>query len=387
MLPERVLLLMHSPFMVNQQPLQLSRFPVTKNDQSNLQAWDAVDEYIINHLHELSIPSPSKIIVFNDNFGALSLNLLEHHVSAVNDSFVSQQGIHYNLQHNQLVNDNLTLLNSLQALPNTPDIILLKIPKSNALLIEQLCQISQIANQHTIIIAGARAKDIHRSTLKLFEQYLGHTTTSLAVKKARLVLVNYNKQPQLSPYPTVWPLEHTKFNISNHANVFAREKLDIGARFFSQNLPQVQPDYQVFDLGCGNGVIGLSVLAQQPLAKLHFVDESFMAIASARQNITNNLPAQLENCQFIANDCLTNIDANYADIILCNPPFHQQQAITDHIAWQMFNDSFRVLKPGGELRIIGNRQLAYHVKLKRLFGQCTVIASNHKFVVLSSIKP
>jgi 16S rRNA G1207 methylase RsmC len=73
-------------------------------------------------------------------------------------------------------------------------------------------------------------------------------------------------------------------------------------------------------------------------------------------------------------------------LILCNPPFHQQTATTDHIAWQMFKDSFRVLKKGGELRIIGNRQLAYHIKLKRIFGNEKLIASNDKFVTQSAIK-
>ncbi len=52
----------------------------------------------------------------------------------------------------------------------------------------------------------------------------------------------------------------------------------------------------------------------------------------------------------------------------------------------MFKDSHRVLKKGGELRIIGNRQLAYHIKLKRLFGNETLIASNDKFVTQSAIK-
>jgi 16S rRNA G1207 methylase RsmC len=70
--------------------------------------------------------------------------------------------------------------------------------------------------------------------------------------------------------------------------------------------------------------------------------------------------------------------------VLCNPPFHQQTATTDHIAWQMFNDAFRVLKKGGELRIIGNRQLGYHVKLKRIFGNYNEIATNNKFVTLSA---
>jgi 16S rRNA (guanine1207-N2)-methyltransferase len=70
---------------------------------------------------------------------------------------------------------------------------------------------------------------------------------------------------------------------------------------------------------------------------------------------------------------------------MCNPPFHQQQAITDHIAWQMFCDAKRVLTNHGRLLVIGNRHLGYHAKLKRLFGNVSVIASNKKFVILQAV--
>ena len=109
-----------------------------------------------------------------------------------------------------------------------------------------------------------------------------------------------------------------------------------------------------------------------------------MAIASAKINIEKNLPEQIKQCQFIVNDCLTEFNDRNVDLVICNPPFHQQTATTDHIAWQMFNDAFRVLKKGGELLIIGNRQLAYHIKLKRIFGNCKQIATNNKFVTLSA---
>ena len=115
-------------------------------------------------------------------------------------------------------------------------------------------------------------------------------------------------------------------------------------------------------------------------------DESHMAITSAEINIKNNLPDLSSQCQFHLNDCLTDVESNSVDLILCNPPFHQHTATTDHIAWQMFKDSHRVLKKGGELRIIGNRQLAYHIKLKRIFGNEKLIASNDKFVTQSAIK-
>jgi 16S rRNA G1207 methylase RsmC len=130
----------------------------------------------------------------------------------------------------------------------------------------------------------------------------------------------------------------------------------------------------------------LSVLDQQPDAEIHFYDESFMAIKSAEENIKTNFPDLAEKCTFNINDCLSSVEGGSVDLILCNPPFHQQTATTDHIAWQMFKDSHRVLKKGGELRIIGNRQLAYHIKLQRIFGNEKLIASNDKFVTTAAIK-
>lgn len=378
---------MISPFIVNDKNLFLDRFPTGQVNRS-LQAWDAADEYLINYLQQEQLSTTKKnILIFNDNFGALSCNLSQHQVYCVNDSYLSQQGIALNLEQNGLSNDNLTLLTSLDELPTDIDIVLFKIPKSKGLLSYQLSQIKQQLANDVIFIAADRAKEIHSSTLKVFENYLGTTKTSLAVKKARLVFSQLdNKNASTATFPTSWPLENTEFTISNHANVYAREKLDIGARYFMKNLPKVVAKSKVIDLGCGNGVIGLSVLAEQPEAHVNFIDESFMAIASAKSNITANLPAVIEQCQFQVNDCLTSVEGGSVDLILCNPPFHQQTATTDHIAWQMFKDSHRVLKKGGELRIIGNRQLAYHIKLKRIFGNEKLIASNEKFVTISAIK-
>jgi len=377
---------MQSPFIVNDIPLALYRYPLSQNNRS-LQAWDAADEYLINYVSDENlVQADSRIMIFNDSFGALASQFTQHQTTVISDSFLAHQGIQENLAQNNLEAPKLTLLDSMAELPQQTDIILYKIPKSKALLTQQLIKIRETQTDNTLFIAAARAKDIHSSTLKVFEKYLGTTTTSLAVKKARLVFSQLTATPHQDPFPTVWPLENTSFTISNHANVFAREKLDLGARFFLEHLPQTKENQQVIDLGCGNGVIGLSVLDQQPNAQLTFVDESFMAVASAEQNIKNNLPSTVAQCDFVANDCLSGFEANSADVVLCNPPFHQQQATTDHIAWQMLNDARRVLKPGGELRIIGNRNLAYHIKLKRIFGGCKTNASNKKFVVLSARK-
>jgi len=385
---------MLSPFIINDKNLFLDRFPVAQVNRS-LQAWDAADEYLVKYINEQeSFNSSTTVLIFNDTFGALTANFSAkgNKVYCINDSFLSAQGIKHNLEQNHLDLNNIIQLTSLESLPKDIDLVVFKIPKSKSLLTEQLLQIKHTYSESLKFIAGDRAKEIHSSTLKVFEKHLGTTTTSLAVKKARLVFCQLdNKQQHQSPFPTVWDLEPNypatkKFSISNHANVYARDKLDLGARYFLPNIPYVQEGAKVIDLGCGNGVLGLTLLAAQPLATIQFIDESYMAIASAKINIEKNLPEQINQCDFIVNDCLSNIEARDIDLVLCNPPFHQQTATTDHIAWQMFNDAFRVLKKGGELRIIGNRQLAYHVKLKRIFGNYKEVATNNKFVTLSAKK-
>ena len=43
--------------------------------------------------------------------------------------------------------------------------------------------------------------------------------------------------------------------VVNHANVFSREQLDIGASFLLEHIPVCAPDQRAIDLGCGNGSI------------------------------------------------------------------------------------------------------------------------------------
>jgi 23S rRNA (guanine1835-N2)-methyltransferase len=74
------------------------------------------------------------------------------------------------------------------------------------------------------------------------------------------------------------------------------------------------------------------------------------------------------------------------DWVLNNPPFHENHTIGDAMALQMFAESRDVLRRGGEVWVAGNRHLRYEAKLKRLFGNCDVVASNARFVVLRAVR-
>ncbi|MBN5310208.1 23S rRNA (guanine(1835)-N(2))-methyltransferase RlmG [Serratia bockelmannii] len=366
------------------QQLELERYP-QQEESTQLQAWEAADEYLLQQLENVDIGG-RPVLIFNDNFGTLACALHAHRPYSVSDSYMSQLATRHNLKLNGLDPEQVTLLDSLAELPAAPAVVLIRVPKALALLEQQLRALRHVVTEDTLIVAGAKARDVHTSTMQLFEKVLGPTRTSLAWKKARLIFCQAaDIVPPAAAETTNWTLDGTDWLIHNHANVFSRGSLDIGARLFLEHLPRGLNGH-IVDLGCGNGVIGLAALAQNPEAQVTFVDESYMAVASSELNVEHNLPQELDRCQFEVNNALAGIERESVQAVLCNPPFHQQHAITDHTAWQMFCDAKRCLQVGGELRIVGNRHLDYHQKLKRLFGNCTLVASNKKFVILKAVK-
>lgn len=389
---------------VPQGEFELARFPVRKNDR--LRAWDAADEYLLQHVADSrphgDQPAEPAVLVVNGGPGALAVGLVAGgatDVRVMSDSYLDHVGTEENLRRNGFDPAAVTLMGpfGLDA-PEAPpvDLVLMKIPKSSALLEDQLCRISPHLSPGAVVVAAAMSKHIHTSTLQLFERILGPTTTSLARKKARLVECSpaADREPATSPWPARIPTGGGGLVLVNHANVFSREKLDIGTRFLLDHLPAVEGPAHVVDLGCGNGVVGLAIAATAPEAHVTFVDESFMAVASAAATYAENLGEdRAATCaRFAVGDTLFHlqsgdpIERGSIDLVVNNPPFHDDHAVGDAIAWQMFTEAHGALAIGGELRVVGNRHLAYHAKLKRIFGNCRVVASNSKFVVYSALR-
>lgn len=371
---------------VPQGDFKLSRYPINKRDL--LRAWDAADEYLLGSLSkEITTDRKSSLLIVNDSFGALAVALSTQNISFWTDSWLAQQGLKQNLINNEIASDNMNIINSIDSPRGDYDFIIIKIPKSLSFLEEQLIRIKPFISSKTKIIAAGMVKSIHTSTLKLFEKYIGPTKTSLAKKKARLIFCSSDEsiEKMNNPYPIKYTLEGTDYKIVNHANVFSRESLDIGTRFFLQHIPVSEEYKNIIDLGCGNGIVGLIAAEKNPDAELLFIDESYMAVASAKETFEAAFDKD-RKADYLVNDCLDGVKNNSANLILNNPPFHQNNAVGDEIAWRMFKQSKNILKQNGELWVIGNRHLGYHIKLKKIFSNCEMVASNKKFVILKSVK-
>ncbi|WP_411391119.1 methyltransferase [Pseudomonas sp. MPB23] len=372
--------LLDSPFA----QLDLIRQPEQHNDP--LQAFDAADEYLLSYLAEQQPDAATRVLVLNDSFGALAASLAGRVlVTSSGDSFLAAQGLEKNLVRNGKAFDAVPFTPANQ-LPGGPfDRVLIRVPKTLALLEEQLIRLQGQLAPGAEVIAAAMVKHLPRAAGELLERYIGPMHASLALKKARLLIATVGERPAaVSPYPTRYSVDEPAIELLNHANVFCRESLDIGTRAFLPHLPTNLGNARVADLGCGNGVLAIASALHNPDAQYTLVDESYMAVQSALENWQAALGARDVNVR--ADDGLAGQAPQSLDVVLCNPPFHQQQVVGDFLAWRMFQQAREALVVGGALYIVGNRHLGYHSKLARLFRGVEQVAATPKFVILKARK-
>jgi len=364
--------------------LDLIRQPEQQNEP--LQAFDAADEYLLNYLAEQQPTAEMRVLVLNDSFGALAASLAgKVRVVSSGDSFLALQGLEKNLVRNGLAFDAVQSVPASEPPVGPFDCVLIRVPKTLALLEEQLIRLQGQLAPGAQVIAAAMIKHLPRAAGDLLERYIGPVQASLAVKKARLLIATAeDKTPVVSPYPTRYRLDEPAIELLNHANVFCREGLDIGTRAFLPHLPKNLGSARVADLGCGNGVLAIASALQNPEAHYTLVDESFMAVQSAAENWRAALGEREVTVR--AGDGLAGQEPQSLDVVLCNPPFHQQQVVGDFLAWRMFQQAREALVVGGALYIVGNRHLGYHSKLARLFRGVEQVAANPKFVILKARK-
>lgn len=358
----------------------INRYPFHPKD--TLQAFDASDELVVQFIEETV---PKKILIIEDRFGAISLSCHQIPSIFLNDSYVSYMGLKENAQLNKLsLPPCYKQISDIENLSEV-DLVVFKMPKNLSYFEDILVSLSSKLNPGTLIVCPVMIKHLSKTSFEILEKVVGKTWTSLAAKKARLVFAKLENTNNQSFEKFEVEIEGFEYKFTNYSNVFCGTKLDIGTRFLLDHMPISSG--KVLDLGCGSGILGIAHKLKNPDAMITFADESWMAIKSANENYKKYFKTEAKfnwiNC-FEENNDLSN-DQDY-DLILCNPPFHQQNIVGDFIARAMFRDSHRVLKNGGVLRVVGNRHLNYHVTLKKYFRKVETISSNNKFVIIDAIK-
>ena len=90
--------------------------------------------------------------------------------------------------------------------------------------------------------------------------------------------------------------------------------------------------YEILDLGCGTGIIGITIALERPLSKVTLIDQSQHAIQNTKQN---QMLHQVTNTMIQKSDWFSALDQTRFDVILSNPPYledkdpHLSQGLED----------------------------------------------------------
>lgn len=363
-----------------------------RGENANSQAWNQADNYLLEQLAQNIELTTQGIATINDQFGALSVATSSFNLEIYNDSAIFKHWLDINWPRNllesplekQTNNQQQPVIKPIHFLSqSTQKTFLLRLPKNLHFFQHQLSLLSHLQDIN-VIVAGMQ-KYWPKSFYDTAYAYFENVNVLPGVKKAKCMLLSTGKQNPLPEITqTLYFAEHN-LNVINYPNVFSREDLDIGTRFFLENFPDLSHCENIIDLACGNGILGIKALQLNPHANMCFIDESWYATESCRHSLAlNHIPP--DRFEIFHNDSFYQLKLSQVDAILCNPPFHQQHTVSDHTTKTMIQQCFQHLKSGGKLFLIGNRHMQYHIPLKKRFSQVTQYAANEKFILYQAIK-
>ena len=412
--------------------MNLATFPFEKLRRTpdieapNLFAADATDRLLL----DLAAPaiadaSPGDVVVVGDRYGGLTLGaaaLEARQIRVHQDSYTSELalvsncrrlGVELGLPADVYENRDLDV-----SLFNRARVVLMQLPKDLRQLEHWAHLVSHYADPSVQVFAGGRVKHMTRAMNEVLERHFGSVTASLARQKSRVLITT---DPLRSGEGVVAGAEgddegepeagnaaqSRESHLSEHYDSdldlwvcstpgsFASGKVDIGTRFLIPfledrvNLPEGAEGAELVavDLGCGTGLLTAALLRAHPDYHVIATDRSAAAVASTRATIRrNDLDKFGESVEVRRDHGLSQQSDGSVDLVVCNPPFHSEAAITTAASDAMFIEAARVLKPGGVMLTVFNSHLPHRRALERMVGPTVQLGRNAKFTVTRSVR-
>ena len=180
-----------------------------------------------------------------------------------------------------------------------------------------------------------------------------------------------------------YSIQDKKIKLVVDNGVFSKNHVDIATNFMLNTLLKEDIKGEVLDVGCGYGVIGITLASFFKDLKVTMLDINERALNLAKKGVKLN---KLSDIKIIESDGLSNLEEkDLFDVIVTNPPIRAGK----QVIYKMYEDSFNHLKDGGVFYLVINKKHgAPSTKeyLIELFGNCEVLDKKTGFNVMKCIK-
>ncbi len=185
-----------------------------------------------------------------------------------------------------------------------------------------------------------------------------------------------SKPKQINAY-----IGNEKLSFLTDIGVFSKNEIDFGSYLLILELLKQPSVETLLDVGCGYGVIGLTLSYFKKCQQVDLIDVNPRAIELTLKNAKN---FHLSNAEVYLSDGFTNVKKIF-DTIVMNPPIRAGKKVI----YSMFLDAFYHLKHQGELWIVIKKDLgalSAQKKLLEIFKQVRVVLKHKGYWILQATK-
>jgi len=167
--------------------------------------------------------------------------------------------------------------------------------------------------------------------------------------------------------------------IITDSGVFSKNKVDFGSDLLIKSVPPFKG--KALDIGCGYGVLGISLAILNPHSFITMIDINKRAVDLAVKNINLN---NIKNACAFFSDGFSNVTEKF-DLIVTNPPIRAGKKVI----YPIYENSINFLNPGGSIyMVVQKKQGAPSTveKLNSIYGNCEVVNRSKGYWIIKSIK-
>lgn len=350
---------------------------------------DNVDRMLLQVVQETFEAEPwrrsAPVLVVNDATGALSSWARNHdfEVRFVQDSAA-------------LADAHADITGSVSTTP-TPETfagvatVLYRLARPLEALEEFSWLVARWASPDVVLLAGQLQRHLNYSMNTVLEQAFDDVSASRGYYKARALRalgpkILHGATPPRVPRKNFVHVAGQDLQLRAYGLTFGAARLDPGTKLLLETLDadgHLTSDATVVDLGSGNGTIA-AVLAQRfGSVRVIATDDSASAVLSTTETLAAN---DIEGVRVMHQPGLEQLPAASVDAVILNPPFHRGTELTSDVAFYLFDEAARTLKPRGVLWTVFNAARHYRPQLSYRVGPTWQLARDKRFIVTQSQK-
>ncbi len=164
--------------------------------------------------------------------------------------------------------------------------------------------------------------------------------------------------------------------------VFSKDSVDFGTRVLLDTLcKKGELGEHILDVGCGYGVIGITLKKIYPKAQMEMVDVNPRAVLLAKENADkNNIEANIHE-----SDVYESVEGNTFTDIITNPPIRAGKKVI----YKIFEEAYDHLATNGNLWVVIRKQqgaASAVTKIKEIFGNCEIFNKEKGYFILNAKK-